>query len=317
VSSISRARLLATVGTIALAVGLTTAAVPATAATPTDAGRLAFVRQNQIYTSTTTGTAVHKLTSSGKNFRPHWSPDGKRIAFVHEAPAAHRDIWVMNADGSHKAQVTHLGDTTEPTWSPDGKWLAFGANGTPPYPNYLGGRLTKIRSTAPFGDPVVMPAQDELVEPFVDDTLDWSPDGTKIAFASLSYPDSPDHYLLVYVVATGEVVLRDAVGGSCCGEGLLREPAWSHDSSSIALSYEKYDEGETPPAAAHIARLRYPDDGFLSYPDHVGDRDPDFSPTGKKIVFSHWSRIYTSDVNGSHRTLVTTGYHPDWQPVVG
>ena len=319
-SSISRVRLFAPVVALIVAVGLTASTVPASAAssaTLRDSGHLAFVRKNQIYTSTTTGRSVHKLTSSGKNFRPHWSPDGKRVAYVHEAPAGHRDIWVMDADGTHKHQVTHLGDTTEPTWSPDGKWLAFGANGTPPYPGYLGGRLQKIRSTAPYGDPVVMPAQDELFEPFVDDTLDWSRDGSKIVFASLSFPDSPDHYLLVYVVATGEVVLRDSVGGSCCGEGLLREPTWSPDGSTIALSYEKYAEDEIPPAGSHIARLGYPGTSTLAFPDIAGDRDPDYSPTGKKIVFNHWSQIYTSDSNGAHRKRVTSGYHPDWQPAFG
>src|SRR5690348_6299622 len=108
------ARILATLVATLLAAALV--AAPASAAK--DTGKLAFVRANQIYTATTTGGSVKQLTTSGKNYRPHWSPDGTRIAYVHEAPAGHRDIWVMKGDGTGKKQVTHLGDTTEPSWSP-------------------------------------------------------------------------------------------------------------------------------------------------------------------------------------------------------
>ena len=97
--------------TLALAVGLAWVGPPASAARK-DKGRIAFVRSHQIYTATTTGRRVRKLTSSGKNFQPQWSPNGRRIAFVHEGRAGHRDIWVMRANGHGKRRVTHLGDTT-------------------------------------------------------------------------------------------------------------------------------------------------------------------------------------------------------------
>ena len=218
------ARVLSLVALV-LVLPLAMVATPASAAVPKDTGLLTFVRSNQIYTSTTAGTSVKALTSSGKNYRPHWSPDGRRIAFVHEAPAGFRDIWVMNANGSAKTRVTHLGDTTEPTWSPDGKWLAFGASGTPPYSSSSDYPLQKIRSTAPFGKPVVLPTGDN--EARVAGTLAWSPDAKQIAFVSNTYPSSPDHYLLVYTIATREVELVDLVGGSCCGEGNFSDPAWT------------------------------------------------------------------------------------------
>ena len=62
--------LVATVLAGALVAVLALVAAPATAATPKDTGLLAFVRSNQIYTSTTTGGSVTKLTTSGKELPP-------------------------------------------------------------------------------------------------------------------------------------------------------------------------------------------------------------------------------------------------------
>jgi Tol biopolymer transport system component len=306
-------RALGVLVTSVLVMALAMGAAPAGAAAPKDSGLLAFVRSNQIYTSTTTGGSVKQVTTSGKNYRPHWSPDGKRIAYVHEAPAGHRDVWVMNANGSGKLQVTHLGDTTEPSWSPDGKWLAFGASGTPPYVTGADYPLQRIGSTAPFGNPVVLPTGDN--EARVAGTLAWSPDGTQIAFVSNTFPSSPDHYLLTYTLATQQVDLVSMVGGSCCGEGSFADPTWTNDSRTIAFSEVYYEIEDPPPAGPHIALLGHPGAATATFPSVTGDSDPDYSPTGNKVVFRHYSRIYVADANGSHRTNVTAGTNPDWQPV--
>ena len=63
-----------------------------------------------------------------------WSPDGKRIAFARRDaddngfPASSGDIWVMNANGTHKTQLTFHDSSFEdksPAWSPDGKLIAY------------------------------------------------------------------------------------------------------------------------------------------------------------------------------------------------
>ena len=305
-------RVLGSLLALALATVVTLVATPASAAVR-DTGRLAFVRQNQVYTATTTGTSVRKLTSSGTNYRPHWSPDGKRIAYVHEAPAGHRDIWVMRADGTGKQRVTRLGDTTEPTWSPDGKWLAFGAEGTPPYDGGRDYPLHKVRSTAPFGTPVVLPTGDN--EARVAGTLAWSPNGTQIAFVSNTFPASPDHYLLVYTLATHEVEVVDLVGGSCCGEGNFSDPTWTNDSATIAYSVVRYPIDQPPPAGPHLEFATQGGATPPTFPAVTGDSDPDYSPTGHQLVFRHYSRIYLANADGTHRRNVLAGSNPDWQPV--
>ena len=303
-----------------LTAGLTLVATPGSAAgaavsaaVSKDTGLLAFVRSNQIYTATTAGGSVTRLTTSGKNYRPHWSPDGKRIAYVHEAPAGHRDIWVMKANGTGKQQVTRLGDTTEPTWSPDGTWLAFGASGTPPYDAAFDRPLQKIRSTAPFGKPVVLPTGD--LDALVAGTLAWSPDGKQIAFASNTYPFSPDHFLLTYTLATHEVELVDMVGGSCCGAGSFADPTWTNDSRSIAYSVTRYDFGDPVPAGPHLEIASMAGTPVPAFPNVTGDSDLDYSPTGKKVVFRHFSRVFVANADGTGRKNLLQGTNPDWQPV--
>jgi len=57
---------------------------------------------------------------------PVWSPNARQIAFRSTARAnGEPEIWVMNADGSHRHDLGQGNDS--PTWSPDGKRVAFTA----------------------------------------------------------------------------------------------------------------------------------------------------------------------------------------------
>jgi predicted small lipoprotein YifL len=68
------------------------------------------------------GTNVKQLTTIGRCYSAHFSPDGKRIVFDHEA-----DIYIMNADGSGVTNLTNSGDKIEafPVFSSNGKRIAF------------------------------------------------------------------------------------------------------------------------------------------------------------------------------------------------
>jgi len=46
------------------------------------------------------GSSPTRLTHSGGNFAPQWSPDGERIAFF-RPEAGINSVWVMNSDGSN------------------------------------------------------------------------------------------------------------------------------------------------------------------------------------------------------------------------
>lgn len=72
-----------------------------------------------------------KLTHTGTDYSPVWSPDGKKIFFVsgrHEKKDGNTEIYVMDHDGSNQQ---NLSNDYEPrydhslTLSPDGKKIAF------------------------------------------------------------------------------------------------------------------------------------------------------------------------------------------------
>jgi len=72
--------------------------------------------------------AVPFLASTRVDSFPHYSPDGKRVAFE-SARSGNHEIWVCNEDGSALVQLTSLGAWSgTPSWSPDGDKIAFDSN---------------------------------------------------------------------------------------------------------------------------------------------------------------------------------------------
>lgn len=86
-----------------------------------------------IFVMDTNGTNVRRLTTTGSDYDPHWSPDGSRIAFTRQGEGAQSDIYVMNADGTNVQQLTDSGDGVTnlyPNWAPDGTAIAYVAGVT-------------------------------------------------------------------------------------------------------------------------------------------------------------------------------------------
>ena len=106
-----------------------------------------------IYTMDADGSNVRQLTHElGYDGGPFFSFDGKKIVYRAEHPTTpeqiadykgllakglirpgNLEIWVMDADGSHKHQVTHNGAANfAPFWHPDGKRIIFASNQADP-----------------------------------------------------------------------------------------------------------------------------------------------------------------------------------------
>jgi Tol biopolymer transport system component len=109
---------------------------------------------------------------------PHYSPDGKRIAFgstrgsARYGPGGQSEIWVCDSDGQNPIPLTSGGDpSNNPCWSPDGQQIAFDS--------YSGGQGDICVINAAGGKPrrLTRDPSDEVVPV-------WSQDGRWIVFGS-------------------------------------------------------------------------------------------------------------------------------------
>lgn len=95
--------------------------------TPTvSASQIAFAYANNIWSVPRAGGSARRLTSfQGQTGNPHFSPDGKWIAFSGEY-AGNFDVYVVAADGGEPRRLTwHPSGDLVQGWTPDGKSILF------------------------------------------------------------------------------------------------------------------------------------------------------------------------------------------------
>jgi len=69
-----------------------------------------------------------RLTKSGNDIEPFWSPDGEHIVFTSDRDG-NPNIYIMDADGSNVTLLTDgPGNDNNPSWSPDGDRIAFSSD---------------------------------------------------------------------------------------------------------------------------------------------------------------------------------------------
>src|SRR5262249_35697784 len=136
------------------------------------------IPRHQIFTIRPDGADRTQLTHDNgpafrQNWMPAWSPDGKRIAYVHHTEDG---MWIkiMDADGGNPVTITNEGLSVAPAWSPDGTMIAYAhsdrSQGFKIWVMNADGTHRRALTTDP-----------ESIE---DTVPTWSPDGTRIAFTS-------------------------------------------------------------------------------------------------------------------------------------
>ena len=90
------------------------------------ATHIAFAYANNIWTVPRAGGVAQRITSfQGQTTNPHFSPDGKWIAFSGEY-AGNMDVYVVPSEGGEPRRVTwHPGGDGVQGWTPDGKSILF------------------------------------------------------------------------------------------------------------------------------------------------------------------------------------------------
>jgi tricorn protease len=90
------------------------------------ASQIAFAYANNIWTVDRSGGMARRITSfQGQTTNPHFSPDGKWIAFSGEY-AGNVDVYVVSSEGGEPKRLTwHPGADTVQGWTPDGRSILF------------------------------------------------------------------------------------------------------------------------------------------------------------------------------------------------
>jgi len=194
---------------------------------------------------------------------PVWSPDGKWLAFQ-GSDGDNSGLIVARPDGSARTFLAPMKGTNSPlpgqgesvTWSPDSKQIAFVSSTPGPETAEAGGDpmvITRYLYKPTLGEGLthfndnrrlhifIVNAGTRQVRQATDGTfdehsIDWSPDGKEILFASNREPNSDEFFnydLFALNVADGSVRRLTAT------ESCEYAPRWSPDGTTIAYSGTK------------------------------------------------------------------------------
>jgi Tol biopolymer transport system component len=293
-------------------------------------GKIAFMRQSDIYMINSDGTRQTNLTKTQTGVGGGaWSPSGKKLAFF-ARPAGERslDIYVINADGTGATNLTRTKASTEgaPSWSPDSKKITYLRGSDPSSEIYTDiyvmdsdgtskTRLIKARDTKAFEVGFESPV--------------WSPDGEKIAFMRTTRVDFANSASSSAAPATGPsdlyVMKADGTGLNKLSEEIsytqspLWSPLWSPDGKEIAFS----GAGENGERKYVVnADGTEPRELLPNVQAHISSYS--WSPNGEKIAFAavHYRGeldIYVIDADGTVQTNLTRTKtiiegEPSWSP---
>jgi Tol biopolymer transport system component len=312
------------VSLVAMAIALLTLAGPADAAFPGQNGKIAITNRGAVFSETyiatlnPDGSGLTRLTSTGKDLLPSWSPDGQKIVFT-STRDGNAEIYTMNADGSGQTRITNdpAGDG-ESVWSPDGTKIAFVSTRDGNRKIYTmgadGSSQTRITNN---------PASE--AEPV------WSPDGTKIAFVSNRHCPPPNEFVLcrseIYTMSVDGSGVTRVTEAPCFVDG-NSGPDWSPDAQKIVFWRSVETSCSTEAEFNGFQLLVINADGTeqkeLTSRCCAIDWQPAWSPDGQQIVFksdrsSSLNAIWAMNADGTGLRLLDNGIDasPDWQPLRG
>jgi tricorn protease len=142
--------------------------------TPTvSATQIGFAYANNIWVVPRAGGSAKRLTSfQGQTANPHFSPDGRWIAFSGEY-AGNFDVYIVPSEGGEPKRLTwHPGADLIEGWTPDGKSILFSSNRATWAPSGSP-RFWTVSAEGGVEEPMVLPRAYQGK---------FSADGTRIAY---------------------------------------------------------------------------------------------------------------------------------------
>jgi eukaryotic-like serine/threonine-protein kinase len=153
-----------------------------------------------------------RLTFSGENRFPIWSPDGTRIAFDGNRGGIGK-IYLKAANGTGQEEVLETGGPIPADWSRDGRYLLF---------------VTGQRNRETASDIWVLPFSDKKAFPYLrtefnEDNSKLSPDGRWLAYQS-NESKRNEIYVMTFPMPGGKWQISSGGG---------RFPVWSRDGREL------------------------------------------------------------------------------------
>jgi len=250
-----------------------------------------------IHVANADGTNAVRITNGVWDRNPVWSPDGRWIAYVGEAPSF--EIYVVASEGGEVRQLTS-GPARDETagWLPDGTGVVF----------YRYGAGDVQTLVAPLDGSPIHPI---VPPPGGNQFVAVSPDGTKAAF-DLHRGTS----------ANGTIWVQDMAGGAArqlTTEGLetaFTARMWSPDSRSLLFLSRRTGTTDIWVADVETGALRQLTN------DVRNDFTPGWSPDGRWVVFLSdrggqrdvW--ITSAEGGAAHRVTndLAAEFLPQWTP---
>lgn len=317
-----RSKLKRCVAAVALAALIVATPTAAQARRPASAPRIAFADDYKLRVVTADGREEwtvaltdHAVPTLGWHLLmdPAWSPDGTRIAYGESEgafwAATHTELGVAKADGTEDRTILSLpgaGVILNVRWSPDGSRLAFvlwTPNPASPVTwSQLGSRWDiYVVNVDGSGLRPLAPAHPAFVQ-----SLEFSPDGTKVAFVS-------DHEGIgVHTVAVdGPPVPRRVTPL----EFSAQDVRWSPDGKRLAFTGQPLVPVDVS-AWNHIWLIDTDGSNLRQLPAQTY-HPPSWSPDGRSLAYVCVDKcgIATIRADGTGERALTRNFGNDYWPV--
>jgi Tol biopolymer transport system component len=271
-----------------------------------DGRRIAFRRGRGVYVMSALGGAERKIgESNGNRLRLSWSPDGQYLALSdRDEPNGATGIFLLSVESGEKRRLTTPPADILPPWgdhvpsfSSEGRNLAFiRARITPGMAAGIY-RLPLTAERAPAGEPRRVTSEDVGAT-----SLDWTPDGRSIVFAS------PAGLMRISADSPGEPRPIPVQGME------ISQPSVARRAGRLAYTASVFDMNLWRIASrGDAAPVKLIASTWL-------DITAEYSPDGTRIAFvstrSGSPEIWVSDREGANPTQLTFfgGGSPRWSP---
>jgi Tol biopolymer transport system component len=174
--------------------------------------------EQSLWRSKADGSQSQQLTwPPMRALNPHWSPDGKEIAFSAPSLGKSLNTFIIPAQGGSARQLTQSEcPELDANWSPDGTQLTYGS-----FPGYLSGISCPVvlyTMDLKTHEISAVPGSEGLFSPR------WSPDGKSMVALDIAF-----HGLMIRDIASGKwsALVKPSP------ESELGFPQWSSDGSLV------------------------------------------------------------------------------------